>query len=353
LALITKPEQLMRYFFLLALILSSSVLVAQNDSPLLIGHLHDEKIDIIEYSIDGSISEIYTDGDRNRIPEYYKDGLILIQSPGLSILNLKSNSFFEIGEKSELHFVGGFFKTKPWFFYSRMITENSMPETVIYDYKLNKIFKVIDGFYPDLSIKDDNLFFMQAEIDSTGNETKYFRDILRYDPKLDSIVFVTRHELSEYSKYDITEVKSISSNKYYYRVYDEHEYRYYLDYRGEEQAFYSGGHGHYIDGLNKEQYDLCFSSDGRYAAFTERNWNEITYIVLIDLKQGKRYELKAYGSFPMFHGDRLYYISDPDFYNTDDVSFRQIKDYALFYVNLSTREAKMAYDFEGGISFVK
>jgi hypothetical protein len=64
-------------------------------------------------------------------PEYYKDGLILIQSPGLSILNLKSNSFFEIGEKSELHFVGGFFKTKPWFFYSRMITENSMPETVI------------------------------------------------------------------------------------------------------------------------------------------------------------------------------------------------------------------------------
>ena len=194
---------------------------------------------------------------------------------------------------------------------------------------------------------------MRAEIDSSKAEIEYKRFIYKFQPDSKIEELVTTVILSEYGKYDLTEVSGFDCSKYFYRVYDEHEYRYYSDWTGEEKEFYSGNHGHFSDGMNKEQYDLCFSPDGKYAALAERNWNELTYIVLIDLVNEKRYELDMYGSFPIFFNQRLYFVSDPEIVTTIDVTFRQIKDYALYSVDLSDKKLKLVHDFEGGIQLIK
>lgn len=317
-----------------------------------VGQINDKTVEIVELDNENKPTVIYSSPNLDTLPVCSKGEYVFFNSIGLSIGNLKEKTFINLNETGS-YFVGGFFKNKSLVYYNRQQNEESELEIVLYNYEKKEIEKVLVGFHPSLSIKDDFLYFMRAEIDTSKAEIEYLRHIYKYSSQTDEVSLVTTLVLSEHGKYDITDVVAVSENEYYYRVYDEHEYRYYSDWTGEEKMFYSGGHGHFLDANNKEQYDLCFSSDMKFAAFAERNWNELTYIVVVDLEKGKRYELDSYGSFPYFHGQRLYFISDPEIINTKDVSFRQVQDYALYYLDLNDMEAKLALDFEFGIQIIK
>lgn len=83
--------------------------------------------------------------------------------------------------------------------------------------------------------------------------------------------------------------------------------------------------------VSKEQNSLVVSADGRLAAYTERSWNQLTYLVVVDLTTGKRIQTPFYGSFPAISGDRVLFVSDPSFVlGGDDLTFRQIKHFALY-----------------------
>ncbi len=83
-------------------------------------------------------------------------------------------------------------------------------------------------------------------------------------------------------------------------------------------------------GNSKEQYDLVLSGNGSWAAFAERNWGELTYLVIVDREAKRREQMPFYGSFPAWFGDTLLFASDPDFVRTEDPSFRQIENFAVY-----------------------
>jgi hypothetical protein len=136
--------------------------------------------------------------------------------------------------------------------------------------------------------------------------------------------------------YGVTEIVPLPRGGYAYRVSDEHEYRY-IDQNG--KAFYPGL-GHFTDSDNgrvsKEQNGLVISRDGRIAAYTERSWNQLTYLVVADLVTGKRIQTPFYGSFPVINDGRVLFVSDPSFVLGGDLSFRQIKEYALYAYHPAT-----------------
>jgi hypothetical protein len=161
-------------------------------------------------------------------------------------------------------------------------------------------------------------------------------DIMRWGEKTSA--FVKRIRLStEGGPYAVTNVEAFARDRFVYRIYDEHEYRYY-DQDG--RKFSSGrGPGANWDGpgsLHKEQFDLAVSPDRHFAAFTERNWNELTYLVVMDLASRKRITTRFYGSAPGIYGDYVAFMSDPKFVRGGNLAFRQIKTYAVYAYHVPT-----------------
>ena len=143
---------------------------------------------------------------------------------------------------------------------------------------------------------------------------------------------------SEGGPYSVSDLVPLGRESFAYRQDDEHEHRYYDNVDG---AYYPGS-GHFIadsagQEISKEQYDLTLSRDGRYAVYTERSWNSLTYIVVVDLAQKRRIQTPYHGSFPRVYGEHVIFVSDPAFVTAPDTaSFRQITQYAVYAYHIPT-----------------
>lgn len=135
--------------------------------------------------------------------------------------------------------------------------------------------------------------------------------------------------------FSVTEIVARSGAEYVYRVSDEHEFRYY-DQR-DEPYFPSATLP--VDELSvrREQFDLRFSRDGRYAVLTERPWNSLSHLVIIDVAQRRRTDLPYYGSFPVVQGTQVLFSSDPAFVLDGAGGFRQIEHWTLYALDLQSR----------------
>jgi hypothetical protein len=219
---------------------------------------------------------------------------------------------------------------------SRAVGEEDVPwkrKVDIRELTTDSLVVSFTGFAP--AVEDDgSVLFLQvpAPKKKAGeeNEMPAYVDIARWTRR--GIAQLKRIELSEEGgPYAVTDVVPLPNGGYAYRVYDEHEYRYF-DASG--RPFFPGL-GHFIDSdsgrVSKEQNSLVASRDGKLAAYTERSWNQLTYLVVVDLKSGRRIQTPYYGSFPRIYGNRVLFVSDPSFVlGGNDLSFRQIKKFALY-----------------------
>lgn len=325
---------------------------AQESKRILLCNILENKVEIVEL-INDSNKIIYSSQKKDTIPISCKGDYVLFNTPGIALYNLKDQSVFNLQEKSYKYFIGGLYKNQDILYYSRQKDSIAEPEIVLYDYKNKKIIKLIEGYDPKLSTKEDCLYFLKAKSDSSKSEIKDFRYIYKYQFDLDKVSRLKTFELDGYNIGEITEVVGINDNDFVYGVYNEHEIRYFNNVSGKMKEFYSGGHGHSLDGINKEQFDLCFSPNNEYAAFSERNWNELTYMVLIDLVNKKRHEIKKYGAFPYLTNEKMYFISEPEMVETKNIEFRQIKNYVLYSLDLKTEKVEQVIDLDGGIYIIE
>jgi hypothetical protein len=128
----------------------------------------------------------------------------------------------------------------------------------------------------------------------------------------------------------VSDLIALDAKTVAYRIYDEHEHRYY---RLNGDAFFPGAS---YPPDPREQYDLGFSPDGKLATYAERRWGELTYLVIVDLLSRKRTEAKVFGSCPKAVPGAVYFLSDPTFVQTKHRAFRQIRSFALYRYDVVT-----------------
>lgn len=132
-----------------------------------------------------------------------------------------------------------------------------------------------------------------------------------------------RHELGEYV-YNITEPRFVGPNprEFVFRVYDEHEYFYYLREVGNSFIRKRGRLplAHYNVYSKEvaaplEQGQLTISPDGKFAAFIEHPWNTPPSLYLVDLHTRDSWKIGE-GFHPVWAGDsaHLYFNKDPGYY---------------------------------------
>lgn len=186
---------------------------------------------------------------------------------------------------------------KPWIV--SPLADADPPEIEVFDFSRGKVAVKLSGDAPSLS-PAGTLFYLEP--------ARSHVVIRRYrNGKSEKVKTIELNE--EGGPYDVTEVVPFSDHEFVYRVYDEHEYRYY-DRRDRPFSLGSDG-GHYADpetgeinqGPSKEQFDLTVSLDRKHVAFTERNWNELTYLVVVDRRSKRRTQTSYYGSFPAIYGE--------------------------------------------------
>jgi hypothetical protein len=192
------------------------------------------------------------------------------------------------------------------------------PRIRVLDYVSGQTVTTFDGYSPSVA-PDDSILFLQP--------SESHADIMRWNGK--DPVLVKRIELSPNGPYAVTEVVSVSRDRFVHRIYDEHEHRYYDN---QDAPFFAGSD----EDTPKEQFDLVVSADGRHAAFTERNWNELTYLVVIDLVEQRRIATRFYGSFPAIYGEYVAFVSDPAFVRGGDLAFRQVSEFAVYAYHVPT-----------------
>lgn len=124
--------------------------------------------------------------------------------------------------------------------------------------------------------------------------------------------------------YNITEPQFIGPNvnDVVFRVYDEHEYFYYVGKLGKSlvltrnKALLSH-HNVYAEehGPSLEQGQLTPAPDGKYAVFTEHPWNAPPSLYLLDLRTRDSWKI-AEGFNPVWSGDSslIYFNKDPAHY---------------------------------------
>jgi hypothetical protein len=218
--------------------------------------------------------------------------------------------------------------------------------------------KEVAAIEPDAAFgvsPDGAVFYTREGPTPKAGRCKSYVDVLRFHQgATEPVLRIVTHDCD--SSLDVTEVVGRSREDFVYRVSEEHEHRYLWP---DGTPFYSGGHGHMKTGADggagmgnaKEQYDLSFSGDRRFGAFAERNWNELTYLVLVDLERRRRLELPYYGSFPVVREGLLFFSSDPAFVLAkplphheptdgeahEGLAFRQIASWALYAYDISRR----------------
>ena len=193
-----------------------------------------------------------------------------------------------------------------------------LPRIRVLDYVSGETIATFDGYSPSVA-PDDSISFLRP------SETHI--DIMRWNGKDPTLV--KRIAVSEDGPYNVSEVVAVSRDRFVYRIYDEHEYRYYDN---EGAPFFEDSK----DDSHKEQFNLVVSGDGHRAALTERNWNELTYLVVLDLVDEQRIATQLYGSFPAIYGDYVAFVSDPDFVRGGDLEFRQIAEFTVYAYHVPT-----------------
>ena len=231
-----------------------------------------------------------------------------------------------------------FFTNRPWFVGTCRKGDEKFGESanriVIWDQQTGSILKEMPGHFATAAVADDSIVFLR-----TAGEDRV--DVLRYDPTLAEPTVLDRVELvEEGGPYAVEEVTALDAKTLAYRIYDEHEHRYYTP--GGKMFF--PGKSYPQD--PREQNSLTFSANGRLAAYTERQWNELTYLVVVDLQAKRRTETKFFGSFPKIVGAAIYLVSDPAFVQTKNRRFRQIKNFALYRYDVATGELTQVTTFD-------
>lgn len=146
-----------------------------------------------------------------------------------------------------------------------------------------------------------------------------------------------RYEIGEYV-YNLSDPQFIGSGTrdFVFRVYDEHEYFYYLGELGKSfvrtrSKVLLSHHNVYAEqessspaqedssseqeGSSLEQGQLTLAPDGKHAVFTEHPWNTPPSLYLINLRTRDSWKI-AEGFNPVWSGDsaRIYFNKDPDHY---------------------------------------
>lgn len=169
-----------------------------------------------------------------------------------------------------------------------------------------------------------------------------------------------RHEVGE-DVLNITQPQFVGPGEhdFVFRVYDEHEYYYYIGEAGksyvltrdraplEHHNVYAGEYGTPL-----EQDQLTLSPDGKYAVFTEHPWNTPPSLYLLDLRTRDSWKI-AEGFNPVWAGDsgRIYFNKDPDHYaryrdalkrdeEFGDVYPRSLDGYEVYVYDLVGRQEK-------------
>jgi len=224
----------------------------------------------------------------------------------------------------------------------RSENDTARVRVVILDLEADTVVANVLGEAPRAA-SDGTIFYVAiVDGDSSGPEAREgslgHADVMRWrNGTIDRLV---RVELSqEEGPYAVTEVVPITKDLFVYRIYDEHEYRYYgadgVSFFAEDGRSFTWEHNGFGHGGHKEQFNLTFSADQRYGAFTERNWGELTYLVVADRATNVRTQTKYYGSFPVIHGEYVIFVSDPAFV-TKGGKFRQIAHYATYAYHMPT-----------------
>lgn len=338
--------------FVILIIIIAAGLQAAPKERLFIVEITGNNQKIVESDGYGSDKILFSTDKLDYLPLCIKDSLVLFGGKGCFIYDLSANNTIQIDGDTDFVETGGFFRASDIAFYMKFNPVDSLYYIYLFDYIQNKQVAKFEGYNPSLAVKDDVLFYLRAENMETDSNTMYYRHICKFTPG-GKISLLKTIELDEYYRLDVVEVIGYSGDKYHYNIYDEHEYRYYSDYKGGDKDFYSGKKGTRYDGNHKEQFSLKFSSDGKYAAFEERNWNELTYIVVVDLAKKKRIETPYYGSFPEVIGNTVYFISDPEFIEAENIEFRQIQNNALFAYDIAKRKLRLVKKYEGIIGIIK
>lgn len=143
--------------------------------------------------------------------------------------------------------------------------------------------------------------------------------------------------------YDISEPQFIGPNvsDVVFRVYDEHEFFYYLGQIGKsfvlkrDKALLSH-HNVYAGerGPSLEQAQLNLSPDGKYAVFTEQPWNTPPSLYVVDLRTRDSWKI-AEGYNPVWTGDasRIYFNKDPAHFMSYHNALKRNSDFRDIYPN--------------------
>jgi hypothetical protein len=168
------------------------------------------------------------------------------------------------------------------------------------------------------------------------------------------------HDIGEYV-YNISEPQFIGQNAsdVVFRVYDEHEYFYYLGKPGKsfvltrDKALLSH-HNVYAEehGPSLEQAQFTPAPDGKYAVFTEHPWNTPPSLYMFDLRTRDSWKI-AEGYNPVWSGDasRIYFNKDPTHYLSyhnalkRNIEFREIypdslDGYEIYVYDLARKQEK-------------
>jgi hypothetical protein len=150
------------------------------------------------------------------------------------------------------------------------------------------------------------------------------------------------HDIGEYV-YNISEPQFTGAkiSDVTFRVYDEHEYFYYVGQTGKslvltrDKALLSH-HNVYAEehGPSLEQAQFTQAPDGKYAVFTEHPWNTPPSLYIVDLRSRNSWKI-AEGYNPVWSGDasRIYFNKDPAHYKKYHNALKRNSEFKEIYPN--------------------
>jgi hypothetical protein len=236
---------------------------------------------------------------------------------------------------------GRFFKKRKALLIVRRVDPDTPGKFGIYDLDQQRIVREFEGSTADISVLDDSVFVARRPSASQ-------LDVYRYLPEADELRKVKGLALDDFEQGDVNEVIGLSRDTFVFRASGEHEHRYYAD---DGEPFFKG-QGPRAGCCYQEQYSLTFSDDGRFAAYAERDWGELTYFVFINMHTNQRKAVPAYGAFPRILDGKLYFMSDPSFVRTQKPDFRQIEKYTLYVFDPKSGSISALRHFGGHAEFL-
>jgi hypothetical protein len=287
------------------------------------------------FHYDGDLASFRADPPRARYAYRHDTG---------DAITLRTDDHEREAADSEKCIPEAFVTNRPWLVGTCTKTGKAIKDpsdrVVIWDQESGRRLKEMPGCAPVAAAADDTIYF-QRKTDASHIQ------VLRLLPAQPEATVIDTIEISEPYEggpYDVRGIAAYDAKMATYRIYDEHEYRFYLPGR---RPFFPGRES-LPDA--REQYDLTFSLDGHYAAYTERRWNENTYLVVVDLRTRKRTATKIFASFPLIVGSAIYFVSDPSFVRDKKRQFRHIISYALYRYDIGSGEIAEIAKFGGMVS---